>query len=141
MDRDHRSRPLHFALWPAGLLALFLLSDAPTAAATPAAPGARLRQAASQDVMTAGRWALDLKKGTGAIFVGEPTGGKPNHYGEVQVMRLPESGLPLSYSTKYFQVVEGDPASIFPDLVAEQAFADYRSKSDPALDAALGRKH
>jgi hypothetical protein len=84
--------------------------------------------------------ALDLKKDTPAIFVGEPTGGKPNHYGEVQVMRLPESGLPVSYSTKYFHVVEGDPASILPDLVAEQAFADYRSKSDPALDAALGRK-
>jgi len=83
--------------------------------------------------------ALDLKKDTPAVFVGEPTGGKPNHYGEVRVLRLPESGLAVAYSTKYFKAVGGDPESIIPDLLVEQDFAAYRSKSDPALDAALGR--
>lgn len=84
--------------------------------------------------------ALDLKKSAAAVFVGEPSGGKPNHYGELQTLRLPESGLTVTYSTKFFQVVEGDPEAILPDVAVEQTFAEYRAKSDPVLDAALGRK-
>ncbi|MBN2206587.1 MAG: peptidase S41 [Candidatus Aminicenantes bacterium] len=83
--------------------------------------------------------ALDLRKTAPVVFVGEPTGGKPNHYGEVKWFRLPESGLAVTYSTKYFQVVEGDPDAIVPDLLIEPSFADYRSKRDPVLEAALGR--
>jgi hypothetical protein len=83
--------------------------------------------------------ALDLRKETPAIVFGEPSGGKPNHFGEVQAMRLPESGLTVSFSTKYFQVVPGDPEAIVPDVLVEHTFADYRAKSDPVLDAALGR--
>jgi hypothetical protein len=81
--------------------------------------------------------ALDLKKETAAIFTGEPTGGKPNHYGEVQTFRLPHSGLPVTYSVKYFQVVEGDPESLVPDIVIELTLADYLKKSDPVLARAL----
>jgi len=83
--------------------------------------------------------ALDLRKETPAVVFGEPSGGKPNHFGEVQAMRLPESGLTVSFSTKYFQVVPGDPEAIVPDVLVEHTFADYRAKSDPVLDAALGR--
>jgi hypothetical protein len=84
--------------------------------------------------------ALDLKKSAPAVFVGEPSGGKPNHYGELQTLQLPESGLTVTYSTKYFQVVDGDPEAILPDIVVEPTFAEYRAKTDPVLDAALGRR-
>jgi hypothetical protein len=84
--------------------------------------------------------ALDLRKDTPAVFFGEPTGGKPNHYGELQTLKLPGSGLSVSYSTKYFQVVKGDPDSIVPDVAVDPTYADYRSKTDPVLDAALGRR-
>jgi len=84
--------------------------------------------------------ALDLKKDTPAVFIGEPTGGKPNHYGELQALRLPVSGPAVTYSTKYFRVVEGDPESITPDIQIELDFDAHRGKSDPALDAALDWK-
>lgn len=84
--------------------------------------------------------ALDLKKAAPVVFVGEPSGGKPNHYGELQTLKLPESGLTVTYSTKFFQVVDGDPDSIIPDIVVEPTFADHRARLDPALAAALGRR-
>lgn len=83
--------------------------------------------------------ALELKKQTPAVFVGEPTGGKPNHYGEVQMFLLPKSGLPVTYSLKYFQVVEGDPGSLVPDILVEPALSDYRSKADPVLEKVLNK--
>jgi hypothetical protein len=81
--------------------------------------------------------ALDLKKETPAVFVGEPTGGKPNHYGEVQMFLLPHSGLAVTYSVKYFQVIEGDPNSLVPDILVEPILADYLEKSDPVLERVL----
>jgi C-terminal processing protease CtpA/Prc len=85
--------------------------------------------------------AIDLKKQTPAIFVGEPTGGKPNHYGEVQSFRLPQSGLPVTYSIKYFQVVDDDPESLVPDLLIEQKISDYLRKGDPVLESVLGKRN
>jgi len=81
--------------------------------------------------------ALELKRAAHAVFVGEPSGGKPNHYGEVLTFRLPESGLAVSYSTKYFREVDGDPEAVMPDEAVEQTFAEYRKKSDPVLARAL----
>ncbi len=84
--------------------------------------------------------ALELKKETPALFAGEPTGGKPNHYGEVQSFRLPKSGLAVTYSTKYFRVVEGDPESLIPDIPVEPTLSDYLSKTDPVLGKVLGKE-
>ena len=81
--------------------------------------------------------ALDLKKETPAVFAGEPTGGKPNHFGEVQSFQLPNSKLPVSYSVKYFQVIEGDPESFVPELLVEPTSADFLMKKDPVLDTIL----
>ncbi len=85
--------------------------------------------------------AINLKKQTPAIFVGEPTGGKPNHYGEVQFFRLPQSGLPVTYSVKYFRVIENDPDSLVPDLLIEPRISDYLKKTDPVLKSVLGKKN
>ncbi len=78
--------------------------------------------------------AIELKKHTSAIFVGEPTGGKPNHYGEVKMFLLPQSGMPVTYSVKYFRVIDDDPDSLVPDLLIEPRITDYLKKADPALE-------
>jgi len=85
--------------------------------------------------------AIDLKKQTPAIFVGEPTGGKPNHYGEVQMFRLPQSGIPVTYSIKYFRVLDEDPDSLMPDILVEPRISDYLKKADAVLNYVLGKRN
>ncbi len=82
--------------------------------------------------------ALRLRGETQAVFVGEPTGGRPNHYGEVQTFRLPNSGLEVSYSTKYFKHSDKDEPTIRPDVLVELTSDDYFSGRDPVLDAVFG---
>lgn len=84
--------------------------------------------------------ALDLKKKTAAVFYGEPTGGRPNHYGEIQMLTLPNLGIKVSYSTKYFQFVEGDDSSIVPDVPVELTLEDYLALRDPVLEAILAER-
>ena len=78
--------------------------------------------------------AIDFQKHTEAILVGEPTSGKPNHYGEVNKFTLPKTGLSVSYSTDYFQLLDEDPNSLVPDITVETTFADYEAGRDPALE-------
>lgn len=79
--------------------------------------------------------AIDFKNHTKAILVGEPTSGKPNHFGEVNKFKLPNSGLSVSYSTKYFKYLKEDPDSLMPDITVETTFNDFASGKDPMLDA------
>lgn len=82
--------------------------------------------------------AMRLRLETRAVIVGEPTAGKPNHFGDVRELILPNSKLPIMYSTKYFERLKGrDPESMFPDVAAPVRFEDYRDGKDPALEAAL----
>jgi len=81
--------------------------------------------------------ALDLGKKTEAVFYGEPTGGKPNHYGEIETLTLPNLGLKVSYSTKYIQFVDGDEPSLIPDVLVELSLDDYLALRDPVLEAIL----
>lgn len=84
--------------------------------------------------------AISLKRENRAILVGEPTGGKPNGYGEVLSFTLPNSGLSVSYSTKFFNSwPEGDPESLFPDIAAPASSTDYREGRDPAMEALATR--
>lgn len=79
--------------------------------------------------------AIDFKNRTKAILVGEPTSGKPNHFGEVDKFKLPCTGLSVSYSTKCFKYLEEDPDSLMPDIAVEITFNDFASGKDPVLDA------
>ncbi|MBX7187561.1 MAG: hypothetical protein K1Y01_20625 [Vicinamibacteria bacterium] len=84
--------------------------------------------------------AISLKRENGAILVGEPTGGKPNGYGEVRSFTLPNSALSVSYSTKFFNSWPGgDPDSLLPDIAAAPSSVDYRDGRDPAMDAVAAR--
>jgi hypothetical protein len=80
--------------------------------------------------------AASFRRETRAVLVGEPTGGKPNAYGEVRTFDLPNSGITVSYSTKYFRTDrDSDPPSLFPDLRVETSSSDYFAGRDPVMQA------
>jgi hypothetical protein len=83
--------------------------------------------------------AVDLEKQLNPIFVGEPTGSSPNHYGDSRKLLLPNTGITIRVSTLYWQ--SSDPRderdAIPPHLAAPLSFADYRQNRDPALEAIL----
>jgi len=81
--------------------------------------------------------ALELKERAGATIIGEPTSGKPNHFGEIKTFRLKYSKLGVQYSTKYFRKVKGDPDSLVPDIRIRVDAKDVLSGKDVALAAAL----
>ncbi len=80
--------------------------------------------------------ATRLERETWALFVGAPTGGRPNHFGDAQEFPLPHSGHVLHCSTLRWQ--DSDPSdrrrAIFPDLPAPLDGDALRTGSDPALD-------
>lgn len=78
--------------------------------------------------------AVTLNQTTEAVTVGEPSGGSPNHFGEVKQFELP-SGLRVFYSTKYFDRVEGDPAALLPELDASRSSEHWFAGRDPVLEA------
>jgi hypothetical protein len=82
--------------------------------------------------------AHQLKERLGAILIGEPTSGKPNHFGQLGSFVLPNSKLTISHSTKWFQKVEGDPDAVEPDMLVEFDSAAFFGGRDPVLEAALG---
>lgn len=84
--------------------------------------------------------AIALKNKTNAIMIGQPTGGRPNHYGEVKAFNLPNTGLRVQYSTKYFQYSSEDTESIFPDINVENTFIDYSNGIDPVIRVILAKK-
>ncbi len=82
--------------------------------------------------------AVALDTATAATLVGEPTGGAVNGYGEVGSFTLPNSGLVVEYSTRYFDVVDGAGETLEPDVVIVPASHDVAAGRDPALEWALG---
>lgn len=83
------------------------------------------------------RNAQELREGARGRLYGEPTGGKPNSYGEVLRFTLPRSGLAVQYSTKSYRQVDGDPPSLDPDVLVPLSSADYFAGADPVLERAL----
>ena len=78
--------------------------------------------------------AMDFKRMTNAVFVGEETSGKLNHYGEVRNFQLPISKLSVNYSTKYFKVTDEDVNTIAPDVEIEVSFSDFIKGIDPVYE-------
>jgi len=82
--------------------------------------------------------AYALKNTTKAILVGEPSGGKPNCYGEVQRFTLKHSGFVVCYSTKYYKIIEDDlMPSLFPDVERSLTIQNYLDNEDPCMDYIL----
>jgi hypothetical protein len=80
----------------------------------------------------------ELERYTSTIFVGEPSGGKVNSYGDSHRITLPNSGITVRVSTLWWQQDERDRRQwTAPHVAAELTFEDYRTNNDPALNAAL----
>jgi hypothetical protein len=81
--------------------------------------------------------ATALERETHPIFVGEPTGSRPNHVGEGTLIRLPCTGMQVGCSTLLWQ--DSDPRDrrmwIAPTLLAPPAIAHEIANTDPALAA------
>lgn len=80
-----------------------------------------------------------LERETFAIFVGEPTGGAPNHYGDARPFTGDATGIVAIVSTiPWFDSYPQDRRPwIAPDLPVPDLFEDWRTGRDAALEAAL----
>jgi C-terminal processing protease CtpA/Prc len=83
--------------------------------------------------------ATRLERETFATFVGEPTGGAPNHYGDATLFTGAITGISALVSTlAWFDSYPQDRRPwILPDLPVNDTFADWRAGRDPALQTAL----
>jgi tetratricopeptide (TPR) repeat protein len=80
----------------------------------------------------------EVEQYTDAVFVGEPSGGKVNSYGDSRKIVLPHSGITVRVSIYWWQEHPADNRPWkAPDIAAELTSADYRSNVDPALAGAL----
>lgn len=81
-------------------------------------------------------FANALEQHTKAVFVGEPTGSSPNHYGEVGQIKLPGTGLTAIYSQFYYQHHPADRRPwIAPHIAAPLQYEDLVAGRDPAMAA------
>lgn len=80
--------------------------------------------------------SVQLKQSTEATFVGEPTGGKPNHFGEVNYFSLEKAKMNVFYSTKFFKIYYDNKVdALYPDDIIETTSEQYFSGIDPIMDA------
>lgn len=78
--------------------------------------------------------AIELSKKYGGTLIGSPTGGKPNHYGEVKTIELP-TGNRISYSTNYFKMIDNYTLdSLYPDISIKINSTDFFNLEDTVLN-------
>ena len=83
-------------------------------------------------------FAVDLKRGTRAIFIGEPTGGSPNHYSDTDPVPLPVSGYTINVPRIHFEKLPGQSGlQLDPDVAVALTGADFFAGRDPVLARAL----
>ena len=103
-------------------------------------PGGIFVLTAPQTFSAAMNFASRLERETDALFVGEPTGGSPNHFGDAKFAVGEISGLPYIISTLRWQDMPpfDERPWILPDLPAPLRYDDFLEGRDLALDRALG---
>ena len=83
-------------------------------------------------------FAADVKRLTRAIFVGEPTGGSPNHYSDTDPVALPVTGWTVGIPTIYYEKLPGEAGlTLAPDVHIDFAARHFFAGRDPVLRAAL----
>lgn len=73
---------------------------------------------------------LYFKKNTNAIFVGDITAGKPNHYGDVKSFKLPYSVITTTFSTEYFKLNSENETTFTPDYKVVVNYNDFKNGVD-----------
>jgi hypothetical protein len=96
----------------------------------------RLTFSAAQNTVTA------IERETNAIFVGEPTGSRPNFIGESIYFELPYSKLRANAADLFWQTSWPEDYRTWaaPDIYTPPTFEAYRRNQDPALDAILASR-
>jgi hypothetical protein len=81
----------------------------------------------------------ELERTTDAVFVGEPTGGSPNLYGDPRPRALPVTGWNVHAASVYWERSEpGDERlTLEPDVRVPLTAADFFAGRDPVLDRVL----
>jgi hypothetical protein len=81
--------------------------------------------------------ATMLEERTAAIFVGEPTGSRPNFVGETIPFELPHTKVIVNVADLYWQTSwpTDHRTWIAPQLYVPVTFEAFRANTDPALDA------
>lgn len=83
--------------------------------------------------------AVDLKRHTSAVFVGQLTGANINHYGELRSLELPYTGLRVTCSTKWWENWKGMAGGLRPDVEVPETWPDLINGRDRALEIARQR--
>lgn len=78
--------------------------------------------------------AIDFRKETNAILVGEPIGERPNSYSENDEMTLPNSRIVVSYSTRYYRFLDEDAPAVMPDVRIDPTWPEWAAGRDSVLD-------
>jgi uncharacterized protein (TIGR03437 family) len=81
--------------------------------------------------------AISIRQGGPVTLVGEPSGGSPNSYGEIQTLTLPNSQLVVNYSTRYFSFPGYPAGPLIPDVAVPFYAGDWFARHDPFLAAVL----
>lgn len=83
--------------------------------------------------------ATYLERETAAVFVGEPTGSRPNFIGETIPFELPVSGVVVNVADLYWQTSwpSDHRTWIAPQIYAPPTFEAFSRNQDPAMDAIL----
>lgn len=106
----------------------------------------KLTQSGSLFVLIGGRTfsaatmlAVDVEAHTPALFVGETTGGAPNHFGDSYAFQLPNTGLTARVSTLEWQYSDprDERPGVEPHVPVAVTMADHRSGRDPVLERVL----
>ena len=99
---------------------------------------ARLYAITSPKTMSAGtRAACRLKTKLNAVVVGEPSAQKLTGYQDSRTFKLPNSGITVFYSTKFFNYDCGEGDLLIPDSLIPMTADDYIAGRDPVLERIL----
>ncbi len=83
---------------------------------------------------------IDLKNCLSPIFIGEPTGGNVNGYGDIKFLTLPNLKLKVSYSTKLFTLSNMYDSNFMPNVNVEQSFDNYIKGIDDVYESVKNYK-
>lgn len=105
-------------------------------------PGGLYVLAGPQTFSAAQNLANRLERETFALFVGGPTGGAPNHFGDARILAGPVTGITVMVSTlPWFDSYPQDQRPwILPDLPVPDRCDDWRAGRDRALETALDHR-
>lgn len=81
--------------------------------------------------------AQQFKTSTQAELIGQPTGGSPNHFGEVKSFQLPHTKCTVYYSTKKFVMTKDNAKTVEPHRLVTPTAKGFLADQDEVLEASL----